>query len=671
MNNINNVNIGAPLVARVQTGPLRADDDVLKIVAKPVKLAADAGVAAPADWAAGPEVADIDNVNLDAAELRALDNLRQTQLADGVITKQENAVYQETRGLFARSKEVSPNNPAGGAGPVTPTVPPVPTPPPTPAPVGLWPTGDKNVNGRTFKSWGDPHEVSGDGGKFDNMKSGTFTKLKSASGDFEVQTTQAKDASGRWPGATLNHQAAVKDGKDVVTYDGLAKSMSVNGKNVPIPKAGQTVDLPGGGKVVGTADGVQIQTSKGDKVNIHQKDKYIDISGEVSANRKDGEVRGSIGAFDHDTSGANDLVGRDGKQYNAGDAKSLDAFLEDWRAKPGESLFATDPAGGGAPKDPFDADVDAEFKARDKTANGYLSGNEIPADFKAANPGNTHVTLEDFKAFRKKQEDAASAKDKTDFAARDINGDHQLDGNEVGDAAKYDKGGNWKRPDGTTQTEVSDMEFIAGRTNERRAARWADLGGAPANPPAGGGANPPGGGANPPGGAVPPAPGKKPPKPTIKDMINTQKDINEFRKADRNKDGVLTGANTLKKYGKYDANGDGKVTAEEFLAGRAKVRAEAEFKKADLNKDGTLTGPQTLKKYGAYDANNDGKVTKEEYVQGRLGQTEETRAKAAEHDHMDTNNDGKVSFWERIRYTTDEEKKKKAAEEEARRNQIK
>ncbi len=430
----------------------------------------------------GNGVADIDNVNLDGAELRALDNLMQTYLADGKFTKEEQKTYQEIRSLFGRGGAPAPN-PTGGTAPTTPTTPTTPTPPAVPCPKDAWPMGDKNVNGRTFKSWGDPHEVSGDGGKFDNMKSGTFTKLKSASGDFEVQTTQAKDTSGRWPGATLNHKAAIKSGSDVVAYDGLAKTMSINGKNVPIPKEGQSVALPGGGQVVGTKDGVQVQTAKGDKVNVHQKDHYIDISGEISANRKDGEVRGSVGAFDHDSTAGNDLIGRDGKSYNMGDAKSLDTFLEDWRVKPGEDLFAPkDPAGGGGPGNADDQKAQAEFAALDKTGNGYLSGSEITPELKAAFPGKDRITFEDFKGFRAgKMEAEAVAKDEADFAKRDINNDGQLDGNEVGDAAGFDKGNNWKRPDGSTQTEISKEEFMAGRAAARK-------GGVAANPPAGGGA---------------------------------------------------------------------------------------------------------------------------------------------------------------------------------------
>jgi hypothetical protein len=309
------------------------------------------------------------------------------------------------------------------------------------------------------------------------------------------------------------------------------------------------------------------------------------------------------------------------------------------------------------------ADVEAEFKKRDKTANGYLSGTEIPADYRQANPGKDRVTLQEFQAFRKKQEDAANAADKAEFARRDVNGDHQLDGNEVGGDAKYDRGGNWTRPDGTSATEVTDMEFLAGRAEERRKARWADIGGAPAAPagggnPAGGGA-PAGGGTNPTGGTGPVGtqlPGvdetkrKAPPKATLRDKINTNKDLKAFNRADRNNDGVLTGTNTLKKYAGFDGNNDGKITAEEFLAGRAKKRAENEFKRADRNGDGTLTGTNTLKKYGAYDANGDGKVTKEEYVQGRLGQTEKPRASAANYAAMDKNHDGNVSWFERATF---------------------
>ncbi|MEB3223395.1 MAG: hypothetical protein VKS61_15070, partial [Candidatus Sericytochromatia bacterium] len=298
--------------------------------------------------------ADINNVNLSNEELRALDNLMQTYMADGTLTKEEQKTFQEIRKLFAATPDAkppappapplprpvplpNPTVPIGGAGPVgpKPTDPVGGTGPNSPK----WDHGQAAVDGRTFKSWGDPHEVTGDGGKFDNMKEGSFVKARSATGDFELQTVQGKDKSGRWPGATVNHAAAVKAGKDTVAYNGLTKTLTINGQAKAL-KDGETFKLPDGGSVSKTKDGLTITSPAGDKVNIHQKDKYIDISGEIGPNRKDGEVRGSLGNFDADKNGDNDLVGRDGKLVGSPkDKAAVDKFIEQWRTKPEENLF--------------------------------------------------------------------------------------------------------------------------------------------------------------------------------------------------------------------------------------------------------------------------------------------------------------------------------------------
>jgi hypothetical protein len=199
----------------------------------------------------------------------------------------------------------------------------------------------------TFSSVGDPHETTGDGLKFDNQKTGNFDLLRSASGDLLVQNEQGPDQSGRWPGATLNHKVAVKDGNDVVKYDGVGKTMDINGKQVPVPKNGETVQLPGGGSVVGTADGFKVMTHKHDEIDVHQRDGYIDITGTLG-DRMGSEVRGALGAFDADNDQSNDLKGRtgDGIIGKPGDKGAIDKFEEAWRAQPGENLFATQPGGG-------------------------------------------------------------------------------------------------------------------------------------------------------------------------------------------------------------------------------------------------------------------------------------------------------------------------------------
>jgi hypothetical protein len=485
--------------------------------------------------------ADIDNINLDNAELRALDNLMQTYLADGQFSEAEKKTYQEIRSLLAGPGAAGGHGPQGPAGPQGPQA-----PKPT-DPVGGtgpnspgWDHGQAVVEGKKFSSVGDPHETTGDGGKFDNMKEGNFVKARSASGDFELQTVQGKDKSGRWPNATVNHAAAVKSGKDTVAYNGLDKTLTINGEKKDL-KEGETVNLPDGGKVTKTKDGVQIVSKAGDTVNIKQQDNYIDVSGEIGPNRKDGEVRGSLGNFDADKDANNDLVGRDGKVIGGPkDAAAVDKFIEEWRTKPEENLFGKDPIGGtgpgtgdtaeakadkeafkkadlnednvldgkelteetkkydlnkdggvdlmeflkgrdadrkaqgggdpkggGAPKPAVDdAAIEAEFKARDITGNGTLTGTEIPADFKKANPNATKVTLEEYKAFRKKQETEAPAADKAEFKKADINEDGALDGKELGNWAAFDA-----NKDGT----VSEEEALKGKAEKRAADRAAEL----------------------------------------------------------------------------------------------------------------------------------------------------------------------------------------------------
>lgn len=202
----------------------------------------------------------------------------------------------------------------------------------------MWDHGTKPVQGRTFTTWGDPHEITGDNLKFDNMKRGEFVKLMSASGDFILQTRQAAWSAN--PTATVNTAAAVKLGADLVVYDFDDKTVTINGIDVPFTP-GKEISLPDGGKVKINADSIDMVSPKGDKVSVLIKETYIDVTGEVAASRKDGEIRGSLGAFDNDTDGANDLMGRFGKNAMgpAANEKVLDAFLETWRASGGESLF--------------------------------------------------------------------------------------------------------------------------------------------------------------------------------------------------------------------------------------------------------------------------------------------------------------------------------------------
>ncbi|MEB3197468.1 MAG: hypothetical protein VKP62_09725 [Candidatus Sericytochromatia bacterium] len=532
--------------------------------------------------------------NIDEAEQRALDIIQEAFKKDGAISEGEQKIIDDVKAKFAESPKAGATttteakDPAGGAGSTTTTgttttAPTTttgstsesgsttgsgsssdsssPTESTSPASSPTWAVGDKAVQGKTFSSVGDPHETSGDGAKFDNMEEGTFIKARSASGDFELQTTQGKDKSGRWPNATVNHAAAVKSGKDVVTYDGLSKTLTVNGQPKTL-KEGESLDLPDGGKVTGNKNGVTITTKAGDKVEVIQRDNYIDVKGEIGPNRKDGEIRGSLGNFDADTDKANELMGRTGdKPVGApNDPAALKKFIDEWRAKPGESLFKEAPGGGGANgPDAVTADFEKEFAQRDANKDGKLEGNEIPADFKAANPNKTSATKEEVMAFRKQAEEAAVNADKEAFKKLDLNQDFNLDGKELTEELK--------KMDRDNDGVVSDMEFIAAKSEARRQDRWKDLGGAPADKP-----------------------GLDPGKQTA--------DVEaEFKARDITGNGALTGTEIPEDYKKAFPNAT-KVTLDEYKAFRAKHETDAQaadkadFAKRDLNKDGTLDGKE-------------------------------------------------------------------------------
>lgn len=273
--------------------------------------------------------------------------------------------------------------------------------------VNVWNHGEAKAQGLTFRSWGDPHEVSGDGLKFDNYQRGTFTKLMSATGDFMLQTRQ--DPWIKNPSVTVNTAAAVKSGKDIVSFDAKTNELMINGRKVAL-EPGATYPLPGGGSVkvnaptaeqdaadiIGTID---ITTDKGDFVQIERKqsnkirnaqgelvevsgdERYIDIRGAVSPNRKDGEVRGSLGAIDRDTDASNDMVGRDGKVYkiNPKDQQAVDKFLDEWRANTAEDLLLINNDMHGF-RESFDVDGDGKYAIVDDGMGGFKEAYDLNKD---------------------------------------------------------------------------------------------------------------------------------------------------------------------------------------------------------------------------------------------------------------------------------------------------
>ena len=208
------------------------------------------------------------------------------------------------------------------------------------------------INGGTFRSHGDPHEVSGDGLKFDNYLTGTFTAFQSTSGDLVLQKFQEKDDKGRWAGATLNKAAGIKVGDNTVSYDIRGDELTINGAKVST-KPGSSYALPDGGSVsIATNGDITVNSAIGDKITVEKRDGYIDFRGEISASRPGGSVFGSLGAFDEDTDPTNDLIRPDGTAFpityaanksannQIGENQSyVNQFLELWRVPTDKDLI--------------------------------------------------------------------------------------------------------------------------------------------------------------------------------------------------------------------------------------------------------------------------------------------------------------------------------------------
>jgi hypothetical protein len=210
------------------------------------------------------------------------------------------------------------------------------------------------IEGGTFRSWGDPHEVTGDGLKFDNMLTGTFTAFQSSSGDLVLQKYQEKDEAGRWAGATLNKAAGLKVGDNTISYDIRGDQLMINGKKVSTAP-GSDYKLPDGGSVsIGKDGNISVNSAVGDTITIEKLDGYINFSGQVSSSRPSGSVFGSLGMFDADTDPTNDLRRPDGSVFPITyDAKKaahntvvedqayVDKFLELWRVPTNKDLIPT------------------------------------------------------------------------------------------------------------------------------------------------------------------------------------------------------------------------------------------------------------------------------------------------------------------------------------------
>jgi Ca2+-binding EF-hand superfamily protein len=110
---------------------------------------------------------------------------------------------------------------------------------------------------------------------------------------------------------------------------------------------------------------------------------------------------------------------------------------------------------------------------------------------------------------------------------------------------------------------------------------------------------------------------------------------NKFLKHfDANKDGVVSlqefNESSAQRFAKIDANGDAKLTQEEFSQYRQQRRKEhhkAKFESMDTNNDGQVSKDEYLahkrkraeQRFASMDKNTDGNISDAEFVQGKRG----------------------------------------------------
>ena len=213
---------------------------------------------------------------------------------------------------------------------------PLPAPPEPGAPTYTEQWSD-TITGGTFESWGDPHEVSGDGLKFDNYKIGTFVAFRSAEGDLELQKRQAR-LNDKETGI-FNVEASLTVGTNQIAYAAGSNSLTINGQRKSV-KPGETYTLPDGTKVtIGFAKNrkgekqegqpsISIHSPKGDRITLQDQGNYLNFEGAISSRRASGSVFGSLGTFDSDSNPHNDMRFPDGTV-----TKDVEAFLEAWRVR--------------------------------------------------------------------------------------------------------------------------------------------------------------------------------------------------------------------------------------------------------------------------------------------------------------------------------------------------
>lgn len=199
------------------------------------------------------------------------------------------------------------------------------------------------AKGRTFKTQGDPIVKTGDGLQYSMNVPGTYTALKSKSGDFNFEQTVSNTPGNRHYNTAMKFEF----GKTDIKFDSHGgkspATMTINGENVELKYTAFSKTLKDGTKVSydPKTNKVNITSPEGDKITVQRawndhKTHYLNATVELSPKRDAGSVFGALGTLDADDNAKNDARMRDGSVYKGpiGDLwKTPEDFLKEWRVK--------------------------------------------------------------------------------------------------------------------------------------------------------------------------------------------------------------------------------------------------------------------------------------------------------------------------------------------------
>jgi von Willebrand factor type D domain len=221
--------------------------------------------------------------------------------------------------------------------------------PPNPAPFG----------GGPGLSNGDPYITTFDGGGYGFQLAGEFTLVKSTVDNLEIQSRQVPYPTYLYPqwrkSLAMNTAFAMRDGAAIVEIDKGAPLVLYINHHRRRARAGDTIRLPGGGRVRYSANDVIVTWRDGTKAELQSIGvEGVNVAVTPSRNRA-GLLTGLLGN-DNGTS-ADDYVGRSGHRYSAKQIQSvgllsftrrqirivLGGFGRSWRISQRTSLFVYPP----------------------------------------------------------------------------------------------------------------------------------------------------------------------------------------------------------------------------------------------------------------------------------------------------------------------------------------